>query len=267
MKLTFLGTNGSCGFNNKNRLKYGTSTLCVVVSAGNETLIFDSGAGIHGISAIPEHQREHFHLFFSHYHTDHISGFLFFPCLFDPDKKIDIYGSAVDFASVKDVITRFLSPPFAPVGLETIQAKLDFHTIEAGIMMSLPNGTKIETHSLSHPGGTLGYRVEYEGKTFCYLTDVELGKHQDDDSLLAFMHAADLLIMDSVYDDGQTITGFGHSSWRECADWAGRAGAKQLALYHYGFKQSDADIDEMEKKAKKVFPDTFATRDGMQVEL
>jgi len=40
-----------------------------------------------------------------------------------------------------------------------------------------------------------------------------------------------------------------------------------LALYHYNYKMTDDDIDNMAEGAKKIFPDTFTAADGMNIIL
>jgi len=266
-EVTFLGTNGSCSYNAGSRVKYGTNSLCVAVMAGEEVLIFDSGSGVCGFQNLAEYQREHIHMFFSHYHIDHIGGLPFYSQLFERQKRFDIYGGQHGRSNFNDLAKRFLSPPLHPVGLDVFQARLDFNTVQAGKVITLSDGVTVRPHNLAHPGVSIGYRVEYQGKAFCYCTDVELGVHQNDYSLLEFMRGADLLVLDSFFDDGKVLSGWGHSSWKECAEWAILAGVKKLALFHYSFNLTDAEIDAMEEKAKLVFPGAFASADYMQIKL
>ncbi|MCL1832769.1 MAG: MBL fold metallo-hydrolase [Oscillospiraceae bacterium] len=258
-EVTFLGVSGSCAHNNGNRAKYGTNSLCVAVEAGGETLIFDAGTGICGAQS----PNKHTHIFFTHYHTDHISGLLFYPELFNPQKRFSFYG----FGDVRATIDKFLSPPLHPVGLNVFGAELDFINTISGNTITISDKVSVKTCDLSHPGGAIGYRVEYDGKSFCYCVDCELANHQDDEKLLEFTQGADLLVLDSFFDDGRVIPGWGHSSWRECAEWAKRVEAKQLALFHHSFKWTDDEIEVMEAKAKEVFPCSFAASDFMQVKL
>jgi ribonuclease BN (tRNA processing enzyme) len=109
--------------------------------------------------------------------------------------------------------------------------------------------------------------VECAGKVCCYCTDIELQSHKGDDNLLAFTRNADLLAIDSFFDDGKVIPGWGHSSWRECATWAKRAEVGQLALFHHNFVYTDADIAAMAEKARGIFPHTFAAADFMRVRV
>jgi phosphoribosyl 1,2-cyclic phosphodiesterase len=266
-EVAFLGATGSCSYNNGNRTRIGANSICVAVRCGGETLIFDCGSGIGGFGGLAEFQSDHAHLFFSHYHTDHVCGLLFFPAFFDKQKKFDIYGPRCGESDCREIIDSYLSPPLHPVGLREFGAEMRFHTVEEGDILRVSDSVTVRTYGLSHPGGAIGYRVECGDKSFCYCTDIELANHKGDDSLLTFMRNSDLLVIDSFFDDGKVIPGWGHSSWRECAAWAKRAEVKQLALFHHSFAYTDADIAAMAEKAREIFPSTIAAADFMRVRL
>ena len=266
-EVTFLGTNGSCAYNNGKRRKYGTNTICVAVKAGEETLVFDTGTGFCGLDGLPGYGQDTMHLFYSHFHADHIEGLLFSQLMFQAGQNINIYGHFNEALDLRRTLDNFLSPPLYPVGLNEFKANLRFHTFAVGDVISLPNDVTVQTHALSHPGGSVGYRVEYGGKVFCYCSDVELSNHQNDAELLKLTKNADLLAMDAFFDDGRVIEGWGHSSWRQCAEFARSADAKRLALFHYNYNLTDSEIEKMEDAAKKLFPETFAAADFMQISL
>ena len=266
-EVTFLGTNGSCAYNNGKRRKYGTNTLCTLVRAGETMLLFDLGSGIVGLKELKMNRNKEKHLFFSHYHLDHISGLLFCSDFFDPDQQIHLYGGGDDKNDFRDILEQFLSPPHHPVGFEVFKAKIRFHPLTAGMRIPLPGGVSVHTYQLSHTGAALGYRVEYDGKALCLCMDVELANHQNDDGLVEFTRNADLLVLDSFFGTGVPTPGWGHSNTYECAEWAARVNAKMLALSHYHYTYTDDDIDAMELTAREIFPKAFASADFMQVTL
>ncbi|MCL1878145.1 MAG: MBL fold metallo-hydrolase [Defluviitaleaceae bacterium] len=267
-ELTFLGTNGSCSYNNGKRVRYGSNSSCIAASVGGETLIFDTGTGICGFKDLLNYQRDHINIFYSHYHADHLRGLLFFPFLYDEKNVLDVYGHDAEHNDVRKVIEKLLTFPHHPVGLSSFSAKIEFHSIEPKAVFSLSPKILVKTYPLSHGSiGSVGYRVEYGGKVFCYCTDVELSKHENDTGLLEFMRDADLLVIDSYFDDGKVIGNWGHSSWRECAEWAKQANAKKLALFHHRFEICDDELDEIEKKAQEVFKGAFTAADFMKITL
>lgn len=79
---------------------------------------------------------------------------------------------------------------------------------------------------------------------------------------------ADLLIHESTFgdDEAERAVETGHSTAREAADVARRAGARRLLLTHISARYS-RDAQELEREARTVFRHTHIARDGMEVEL
>ncbi|MCL2603080.1 MAG: MBL fold metallo-hydrolase [Defluviitaleaceae bacterium] len=268
-EITFLGTGGSCGYNNGKRAKYGTNTPCAAVRVGDNprhTLVFDAGNGICGLSALPLYDNETVRLFLTHYHADHIRGLLFWDVFFDAGKRIQITGIRTIHGGVRETLDHYLRGPFYPAGLAAAKADISFSDAACGAAFLLEGGVTVRTVGLSHPDGGLGYRVDFEGKSMCYITDVALDNHRDN-TLADFVRGTDLLINDAFFGTGECIKGWGHSSVYECAKLARDANAKRLALYHYKHTYTDDDIDEMEAVAKREFPCAFAPTDGLVISL
>lgn len=263
----FCGTNGSCSYNAGNRKKYGTNSLCVAVSAGGNNIIFDSGSGICGVSDLKEFKNNSEHLFFSHYHIDHISGFIFHKSLYNPQKIINIYGMTQNGKNSEEIISNYVVSPYHPINLKNIYAKLNFSDAASGKVFELENNVKVSAVSLHHPGGCIGYKVQYEDKSVCYFTDIEIALQNNDDVLTEFAQNCSLLIMDSFFDDSNYIKDWGHSTWRECCEFAKKVNAEKLALYHHNFRCSDEYLDEIGQKAKEVFSGSFVSYDGQKFSL
>jgi ribonuclease BN (tRNA processing enzyme) len=60
-----------------------------------------------------------------------------------------------------------------------------------------------------------------------------------------------------------------HTNPQEAAELAGKANVKQLALVHFHaiHYPSFEDRDKAEAGARKIFENTIATRDGMEITL
>ena len=70
----------------KNKIKYGGDTSCVEIrTALNDTIVLDMGTGIRNLGAKiisdPSYSKE-INIFLSHYHLDHLHGFVMFAPLF-----------------------------------------------------------------------------------------------------------------------------------------------------------------------------------------
>ena len=111
---------------------------------------------------------------------------------------------------------------------------------------------KVKTKLLSHPGKCLGYRIEYNGRSICYITDnemyVETSEFYDphyEKRLAEFVHGTDALITDTTYTDEEYMTkeGWGHSCISKVVNLADVAEVKNLYLFHHDPDQTDNDID------------------------
>jgi ribonuclease BN (tRNA processing enzyme) len=163
---------------------------------------------------------------------------------------------------VRSVMKKFFYEPYQPVNIEDFRAALNFHSMKNGDKIQIDKVT-IKAKELIHPNGCLGYRVEFGNKSICYMTDIELAQYENYVELADFARNTDLLIIDAAYQDGKAIKGFGHSTPTECAELALAANAKRLALYHYGYMETDDDIDNLVESAKKIFPNTVGSFDGL----
>lgn len=258
IKTTFLGTNGSCAYNNGKRKLFGTNTLCTLVEAGGASLLFDAGTGLCGCPKLTGP----ISLFLSHYHMDHLNGLLFWKAVFDPENDITIYGPG-DIGGALELV---LSHPLSPVKLADLPARPRLVSVCGGDTIVLTS-ISVKTISLNHPGGCMGYRVEHEGGAICYMTDVEFDAYADTGALVDFARGAKLLIADTGFADGRNKPGWGHSTPSGFAALAQAAGVGRLALYHYQHTAGDDEIKALEECARRRFPAAFASYDGLELTL
>ena len=81
----FWGVRGTVPAPGPDTVRYGGNTPCVEVMCGRERLIFDAGTGIRALGASLAHQEDlNSHIFLTHTHMDHISGFPFFRPAYSP---------------------------------------------------------------------------------------------------------------------------------------------------------------------------------------
>ena len=77
MEITFLGVRGAAPTSNKNQLVFGGATSCILIEANNQMLYIDFGTGcFNSIDKFLTPKKAA--ILFTHYHLDHIQGFLCF---------------------------------------------------------------------------------------------------------------------------------------------------------------------------------------------
>lgn len=114
-----------------------------------------------------------------------------------------------------------------------------------------------------------GYRIDFRGRSVCYLTDYEHPAVEPEPALVDLARGADLVIYDAMYthDEYASRVGWGHSTWKQGIRLIQAAGARQLALFHHDPSRDDAAMDAIVAAAARVHPGTFGAREGMLVDL
>jgi phosphoribosyl 1,2-cyclic phosphodiesterase len=267
-KIHFWGVRGSIACPGAATMRYGGNTPCVEMLVGGHRLIFDAGTGIYvlGQSLLPQLPVTG-HLFFSHSHWDHIQGFPFFSPAFMAGNAFDIYGATMPSGmTIEQRLSDQMMQPNFPVPLQIMGANLRFHNLEYGMEVNLGD-VNVQTGLLNHPGGAMGYRVNWQDRSVAYITDTEHFSTGIDRDVLALVNDADVLIYDCTYTDEEypSRVGWGHSTWQEGVKLAIAAGVKQLVIFHHDPSHNDDFMDAVGISAAKVFDRTIVAREGMEL--
>ncbi len=268
----FWGTRGSIACPSPDHIKYGGNTTCIEVNVGGRRFVLDAGTGIRVLGK--EYLRTDvkvFHLLLTHTHWDHINGFPFFEPAYAKDRSIHIMAGNLDPAhgGVKAVLAGQMNNPTFPVPMEAMAASLEFDDFEAGSDFHLYPDVLVRTEPLNHPNGATGYRIEFEGKSFCFVTDTEHFPDRMDENVLRLIEGADMVVYDTTYTEEEypNHVGWGHSTWNEGVKLCREADAKQLILFHHEPCHTDEVMDRLEREAQAEWSDTIAAREGMVLEV
>lgn len=255
MTVTYWGVRGTLPVPGSKSLKYGGNTSCVTVTLPNDRiLIFDAGSGIKALSDhfMKERRgRVSARLFISHPHWDHINAFPFFAPFHVPGNKFEVIGARHGDKTMEDLISAQMDDVFFPILVSDMGASLTFRDLGEETV-KIDDDVTVETMLLSHPGNCLGYRVNFGGKSICYVTDNELYTDESgfrnesyEQKLVDFIKETDILITDTTYfdEDYKTKIHWGHSSVGRVVDIAHAAQVKTLHLFHHDPDQFDDDID------------------------
>src|SRR5271166_6298156 len=195
LKLKLWGVRGSIPTPDKQNLGYGGNTSCIEVRLPNDDLvIFDAGSGIRYLggqlqSASAPDGKPALHLFFTHFHWDHIQGLPFFGPLYDPGRSITLY-SACYSGCLRDALSGQMADPYFPVKFDVAGSKRKF--VDLGADPVQIGGLTVRPFELNHPQGASGYRIESNGAAIVYATDREHGHAILDGVMREYAHNADV---------------------------------------------------------------------------
>jgi phosphoribosyl 1,2-cyclic phosphodiesterase len=231
----------------------GGNTTCVEVRLDdNSVILFDAGTGIFRFATSASKEQpppKVFHLFFTHFHWDHIQGFPFFtPQAFDKSCTIHIYSPRDD---VESILRDQMKPPYFPITMDTMQAKIHFHQLtDEGVEIGPAQVTYRRVH---HPGGSYSYKVRSVEGSFIFSTDTEL-KPEDfakTSKNRNFYENSDIIALDSQYTLDEAIEKYdwGHSSYSLTVDFASEWKIHTLVLFHHEPQYNDNKMVGIAKSA------------------
>lgn len=284
MRIRVWGCRGSIAVPGDRTIEYGGNTSCVEVRLDNgRIVILDAGTGIRelGKRLVADAKQggpTEAHLFLTHAHLDHLSGFPFFEPLYSADWTLKVRGGPIAKETVRDYLEHTMNAPFFPVGLGKAAAKLDF---SSGLPATRTVGAAVvEPIPLNHPNGGFGFKIIEKGNSFVYLPDNEI----DGDSFpggesyyeyVRHCEGADLVFHDAQYTpkEFERRKGWGHSTFIAATDLAVTARATRLGLFHHDPERSDAELDKIgticarhaEKKGSAL--EVFAVKEGWEIEI
>ncbi|MEO1497631.1 MAG: MBL fold metallo-hydrolase [Planctomycetota bacterium] len=213
-------------------------TLCVLLP--EQGLMLDAGSGAfraHGRVTTP-----HLDVVLTHAHLDHIVGL---PSLLDLRHR----GEPV-------TIRLHATPEVGQAVRESLFAKRLFPLMTVHEFHELPasaaevGDTVLTTFPLDHPGGSLGVRVEWGGRSIALVTDTRPLTPETIDEI----HGVDLLLHEAYFDDDQVDMArlTGHCTARHAANAAKQAGARRLVMIHRDPRATD-DAKPL-AEAREVYP-------------
>ncbi len=265
--MTFWGVRGSIACPGHKYERYGGNTSCLEVRCGPHLVVFDAGTGLRPLGDKLKAEGAHdVDLFLTHSHLDHIVGVPFFPPLFDPACKVRFWaGHLLPDRRLRDVICTMMVAPLFPVPIDIFAATTSFNDFSAGEVLRPHEGLALRTAKLNHPNEATGYRVEYDGRSICYVTDTEHVQGEIDANILELVEGADLLIYDSTYTEEEYTrhTGWGHSTWNQGVRLADAAKVKTFVAFHHDPSHDDDFMDRMSGELAKARPGSQVAREGM----
>jgi len=269
--IKFWGVRGSIACPSPRHIEFGGNTSCLEVIAGEHRIILDAGTGIRelGNEYLSSGLRKATMLL-THTHWDHINGFPFFKPAFLPDREFRILaGHLAGAEGIRAAMAGQMAQPMFPVPLEAMCGDLVFEDFVAGDSFDLDSGVRVHTAPLNHPDGATGYRLEYAGKSMCYITDTEHVIGDPDQNVLRLIEGAEVVIYDSTYTDKEFTQriGWGHSTWQEGIRLCRTAEVKRLVIFHHDPDHEDSFMQDLENEARQKWDRAIVARESMELDL
>lgn len=252
--IRFWGVRGTLPRPGPESVRYGGNTSCVSLTfPRGQFFIFDAGTGIRSVGedlVQSGRLRTEGKIFISHPHWDHINSLPFFAPLYIPGNDYEILGPMHGSMGIERLVSAQMDGAYFPITVREFGARVTYRDLREGTYDV--GGLSVSTMLLSHPGYCLGYRVDYAGRSFSYITDNEMFLPDADyyapdymDNLAAFVRGTDVLVTDATYTDTEYASkvGWGHSCLSQVVELACRAEVKGLYLFHHDPAQDDGAID------------------------
>jgi len=246
MRLIFLGTGGY----HPNERRHTASLLLPEIGVA-----FDAGTAFFRVQ---NHlQTPHLDVFLTHAHLDHVCGLTFFlvPVMRGDVDRVRIHGTA-------DVLNAVREHLFAPA-LFPVDPPFEWCELPPGESLSVANGGRLTWTALEHPGGSLGYRIDWPDRSLAYITDTTAPGNY-----LAFIEDVDVLIHECYFPDDMQdwAEKTGHSSASAVARVAQQSRTNRLYLVHADPQNTNDDPIDIEKIRASV-PDAHLAEDLLEIEF
>lgn len=255
MSIIFWGTRGSISAPKSDQIRFGTHTTCIEIKNGTESLLFDAGFGIGRYSDSLAKKSGNYHLFFTHFHWDHVQGIGYFIPIFLPNTHLHIY-SPWTVEKLQGQLNQYFDYSFGPfhsIEDENLKSQRSFHSLSDGEVIAV-NGFEIAHFPNHHEGNCYGYAVTRHGKKIAILTDHE-ATHPD--SYITWGADYDVVIHDAQFTEQEYHSRHapGHSTFQQAIKNSRNMGATTILLTHHEPLRSDAEMLAIEERLRDQYPD------------
>ncbi len=247
MKIILLGSGGY--FPNRRR-----QTACLMIPEAG--IVLDAGTAAFEVSG--RVATDELDIFLSHAHLDHVFGLTCLLGLYDGQgqRRVRVHAERPKIEAIRDCLFSELLFPVAP----------PCTFVELTGDVPLRGGGSLSWFPLErHPGGSVGFRLEWPGHSLAYVTDTVAAI---DANYVQKIQGVDLLIHEAYFNDDQRAMAelTGHSRVTDVARVAAAAQVKRLVMVHMN-PLSDDDQPLDLTAARQEFPLLEVGHDGMEVEF
>lgn len=247
MKLVLLGTTG---YHANDRRQ----TACMLLPELG--VMFDAGTALYRASDYL--RTDSLDIFLSHAHLDHVLGLTH---LFDlkseyPQlERVTVHGEPAKLEAVRQhLFSELLFPVHPPLEMIPLAPEV-----------RLGDGARLTHFPLKHPGGSVGFRVDWPNRSFAYVTDTIAAPTA---AYVEKIRGVDLLLHECYFDDDDPARAdlTGHSCLTPVLQVAAKAEVGKLVLVHINpMMKDDAEMDV--HLVEHIFPNVVIGVDRMELEF
>lgn len=246
MNLVLLGTTGY----HPNQRRH---TPCMMIPECG--VMLDAGTAM--FRAAEYLQTSELDIFLTHAHLDHVVGltYLFSLLYVHPLDRVTVHGAAEKLAAVDEhMFSEHLFPKKPPYESRPLADEV-----------SLSQGGRLTHFPLEHQGGSLGFRLDWPGRSMAYVTDTTAAADAD---YVEKIRGVDLLVHECYFPDERAdwARRTGHSCTTPVAQLARAAQVGRLVLVHLNPLATEDDPIGLDV-AQAIFPATELGEDLMEVEF
>lgn len=237
---------------------YGGNTSCFEVISKEQYVFIDAGSGLRAFGhelalSGADTRAKDFHIFFTHFHWDHLLGLCFFMPIFLKGHRIHFYAVQPE---LEHVIRTLFTKPFFPVAYEKLGATLIYHKLEPRKPFVVGD-IELTPYRLDHPDPCWGYKIRVGEKNFAVCVDTEClrvtPKELGPD--LPLYQGLDAMLFDAQYTLTQAVERitWGHAAAVIGLDLAMREAIKKVYFVHHDPSFTDREVYEAESQTRDYY--------------
>jgi len=196
-------------------------------------------------------------IFLTHSHLDHVIGLTYLlDILYQKlTERVCVHGEEAKLQAIRQhLFAKDLFPVVPQVQWQPLQGPV-----------TLRDGGVVSYFPVAHPGGAIGYRIDWKDRSLAYVTDTTAAPSAP---YVASIRGVDLLLHECYFPDGwdDRASMTGHSCTTPVAQVALAAQVGRLVLVHINPLQKEDDPVGL-ATARRIFRATEIGEDGTEIEF